>query len=83
MLPVTLRGGLTTDFLIMRNRSMCCYGIPPRITEWVNVHLVSKGVKPLMDQPITVCGIFHVGELRENGDLMGVYQLDAREVREP
>jgi hypothetical protein len=84
MLPMNLqKGGLTTDFLILRNQSMCCYGIPPRITEWVNVRMVGQGVKPIMDEPVTVCGTFHVGDVRQRGDLVGIYSLDAEKLLGP
>jgi hypothetical protein len=83
MLPMKYEGKLTTEFLLLKNQSLCCYGKPPRITEWVNVRMAGKGVKPIMDEPITVCGIFHVGEVRENGELVGVYRLDADKVRGP
>jgi hypothetical protein len=80
MLPTTFEHGLATEFLILRNQSMCCYGIPPRITEWVNVRTTGKGIKPIMDQPVTVCGTFHVGDVRENGELVGIYRLDAEKL---
>jgi len=80
MLPTTLEHGLAKEFLILRNQSMCCYGIPPKITEWVNVRTAGKGIKPIMDQPVTVCGTFHVGDVRENGELVGIYRLDAEEL---
>jgi hypothetical protein len=80
MLPTTLEHGRATEFLILRNQSMCCYGIPPRITEWVNVRTAGKGIKPIMDQPVTVCGTFHVGDVRENGELVGIYRLDAEKL---
>ena len=83
MLPMTFQRGLTTDFLILRNQSMCCYGIPPKITEWVNVRTSGKGIKPIMDEPITVCGTFHVGEVRENGALVGIYSLNCDRVINP
>jgi len=83
MLPLNFRGGLATDFLILRNQSMCCYGIPPKITEWVNVRMIGTGVKPIMDQPVTVCGVFHVGDVRERGDLVGIYRLDAEKLVGP
>jgi len=83
MLPLKFERGLTTEFLILRNQSMCCYGIPPKITEWVNVRTSGKGIKPIMDQPVTVCGTFHVGEVRENGDLVGIYSLDCDRVINP
>ena len=81
MLPMKYDGKLATEFLLLRNQSLCCYGKPPMITEWVNVRMAGKGVKPIMDEPITVCGFFHVGDVRENGELVGVYSLDADKVK--
>jgi hypothetical protein len=83
MLPMNYRAGLASDFLILRNQSLCCYGVLPRITEWVSVRMVGKGVKPIMDQPVTVCGTFHVGDVREHGSLVGIYRLDAEELLGP
>ena len=83
MLPMKYDHGLTTEFLILRSQGLCCYGVAPRITEWVNVRTAGKGVKPSMDRPLTVCGTFHVGDVRENGELVGVYSLDADKVNGP
>jgi len=83
MLPMKLEGKLTTEFLLLKNQGLCCYGKPPKITEWVNVRMIGKGVRTIMDEPITVCGTFHVGDVRENGDLLGVYRLDADLMRDP
>lgn len=83
MLPMSFQGELATDFLILRNQSMCCYGVIPIITEWVNVRMIGKGVKPIMDQPVTVSGRFHVGDVRENGSLVGIYSLDAEQLIGP
>jgi hypothetical protein len=85
--PVSLRGfmlplkvesgsGLVTELLIMRDQSMCCYGTVPKIHEWVSVKMTGKGVKPVMDQPITLQGRLHIGEMRENGYLTGIYRLE-------
>lgn len=75
MLPLKVEGGLITEMLIMRNQSMCCYGSTPRINEWVNVKMSGKGVKPIMDQVITLFGTIKVGEIRENGYLVGIYDM--------
>ena len=83
MLPMNYQEGLATDFLILRNQSMCCYGVIPNITEWVNVRMIGKGVKPIMDQPVTVSGRFHVGDVREHGSLVGIYSLDAEQLAGP
>ena len=76
MLPLKVEDGAVTEFLLMRDQSMCCYGTVPKINEWVSVKTVDKGVKPVMDEPIVIYGRLHVGEIRENGYLVGLYRMD-------
>lgn len=76
MLPLKVANGLATDFLLLKNQSACCYGVMPRINEWVVVRTAGKGVKPIKDVPVTVQGTLHVGEIREEGHLTGIYRLD-------
>ena len=83
VMPMKLDHGLTTEFLLLKNQGLCCYGLAPKITEWVNVRMMGKGVKPIMHEPVTVCGTFHVGDVRENGQLLGIYQMDADQVKPP
>ncbi len=83
MLPLKVEGGRVTEMLIMRDQSMCCYGTVPKITEWVSVKMTNKGVKPIMDQPVTLFGTLHVGEIRENGYLVGIYQMDGEKMAGP
>jgi hypothetical protein len=83
MMPMKYERGLTPEFLILRSQGFCCYGLVPRITEWVSVRMPGKGVKPVVDQPVTVCGTFHVGDVRENGSLLGIYRLDGTQLITP
>lgn len=76
MLPLKVEQGLVTELLIMRDQSMCCFGTVPRINEWVSVKMTGKGVKPVMDQAVTMVGTLKVGAIRENGYLVGIYQMD-------
>lgn len=80
MLPLKVEGGLVTEMLIMKDQSMCCYGTVPKIHEWVSVKMSEKGVKPLMDQAVTLMGRLHVGEMRENGYLTGIYRMDGEKM---
>lgn len=75
MLPVKMDGGLVTEFLLVKDPMLCCYGVMPRVNEWVVVKMVGKGVAPLMDVPITFEGRLKVGQLYEGGYLTGVYLL--------
>ncbi len=81
MLPLKVEGGLVTEMLIMKDQSMCCYGTTPRINEWVSVKM-KGGVKPLMDEPVTLMGTLKVGETRENGYLVGIYAMDGDKMAE-
>ena len=76
MLPLKVEGGLVTEMLIMKDQTMCCYGATPRINDWVSVRMKNKGVRPLMDLPVTLFGTMRVGEMRENGYLVGIYSMD-------
>ena len=77
MLPIKMSGDdeYTTEFLLLKSQLLCCYGIAPQANEWVLVER-PKGVKPLMDVPISFRGTLHVGAMFENGYLTGIYSLD-------
>jgi len=75
MLPVKMDGGLVKEFLLMKDQMTCCFGVMPRINEWVVVKMTGKGAPPLMDVPITFEGTLKVGAMYENGYLTGIYQL--------
>ena len=84
MLPLKVEGGKITEMLILRDQSMCCYGTVPKINEWVSVRMPEgKGVKPIMDVPITIFGTLKVGEVLENGYLVGIYELDGHRLGGP
>lgn len=83
MLPLKVEDGLITELLIMRDQSMCCYGSVPKINEWVSVRMTGKGIKPIMDQVVTIYGRLKVGEIRENGYLVGIYEMDGEKMTGP
>ena len=84
MLPLRVQDGKITELLILRDQSMCCYGAIPRINEWVSVRLPEgKGVKPVLDVPITFFGTLRVGEVLENGYLVGIYEMDGERLGGP
>ena len=83
MLPLTVHDGKASQFLLLRNQSMCCYGTTPAMNEYVIVRLAGRGITPVMDQLVTVLGTLHVGEMRENHFLSAIYRLDAEKVEGP
>jgi hypothetical protein len=83
MLPLKVEKGLVTEMLIMRDQSMCCYGTVPKINEWVSVRMDEQGVKPIMDEAVTIYGTLQVGEVLENGYLVGIYEMAGQKMDEP
>jgi hypothetical protein len=82
MLPLKVDNGLVTELLIMKDQSMCCYGAVPRINDWVSVKMKNGGVKSIMDEAVTIYGKMRVGEMLENGYLVGIYELDGEKMDE-
>lgn len=81
MLPTKMDNGLVTEFLLVKDPMMCCYGVVPAMNEWVVVRM-SKGTKPLMDVPISFYGQLKIGALFENGYMSGIYLLDGEKMGE-
>src|SRR5579883_949421 len=71
MMPLTVVGQVTTEFLIMRDQSACCFGVVPRMNYWVDVR-VPGGVNTLMDRVVTAYGTLKVGEVRDGGYLVAI-----------
>ncbi len=82
MLPVKWRERLVTDFMLLPNTMGCCYGRMPRINEIIIVNTSGKGVTLMRDIPVCVLGTFHVGAIRNNNYLIGIYQMDCEHVVE-
>lgn len=81
MLPTRMAEGLVTEFLLVKDPAMCCYGTVPNMNEWVVVKM-TKGVRPLMDVPVAFYGEFKVGAMFENGYMTGIYLLEGEKMGE-
>jgi hypothetical protein len=76
LMPLKEVEGKSTEFLIMRTQSSCCFGIAPSITELITVKAAGDGVPPIMDDLVEIQGTLKVGTVREDGYIVGVYQMD-------
>jgi hypothetical protein len=79
LVPVLMDEGRATEFLLMRDQTLCCYGTVPTVNQWVHVRVQAptRGVEPSMDIPITVTGTLRVGDQWEKGYFTGIYLLHA------
>ena len=82
MLPVRLANGRVTEFLLVKDPSMCCFGVVPNMNEWVVVKMKAGGVAPVMDVPVSFYGELKVGPQFENGYMVGIYELSGERMGE-
>jgi hypothetical protein len=75
MLPVKMEGQLVSQFLLMRDQMMCCYGIVPRMNDWIVV-TVAKPVRYTPDVPVSFRGKLSVKAMQEQGFITGIYLLE-------
>ena len=83
MLPVEMDGAYVSQCMLLRSRSLCCYGMVPNVNEWVVVKMKpGANMPPLMDVPVSIYGTFHVHGSYENGYLVGIYFLDGERMEQ-
>lgn len=83
MLPLKLEGGLATEFFLLSNPSLCCYGIMPEMNEWMHVRMRGEGLPPVQDVPVFLAGILKVRARWEAGYLTGIYELEGHGLLKP
>ncbi|MHC4222871.1 MAG: DUF3299 domain-containing protein [Planctomycetota bacterium] len=84
MIPITVDGEDVTEFLLVRSRMFCCFGVMPKMNEWLHIKMAKGKKSPYaVDIPITVFGKMAVGEIIENGVVMSLYRMEGEEVSEP
>jgi hypothetical protein len=84
MIPIKTEGEQVLEFVLVRNQFACCYGVVPKMNEWLHVKMTLGNAAPYaLDVPITIYGKLDVGELWENGVVMSLYRLACDDVTEP
>lgn len=84
MLPYRNDGENVTEFILLQNQGLCCFGRVPRMNEWVHVKMEpGRGAPYALDVPITVFGKLDVGEVYEKNVLMSIYRMEATAVIVP
>lgn len=80
MLPTKLENSLVTEFLLLSDPMMCCYGAVPEMNQWIVVRMKKGGVKPIQDVPVAFYGDLKVGAMFENGYMTGIYLLECEKM---
>lgn len=74
MLPLHMEAETVTEFILIKNQLLCCYGQTPDVNEWAIV-VMERPVPTSLDEPVTVSGTLQVGEATKDGQLLCIYRL--------
>lgn len=78
MLPVDFDEGKVNSFLLLHSRMACCFGVMPRINEFVYVQMPKgESTKFMTDIPISVSGRL---EIEEDNLVGSLYSMEASKV---
>ena len=84
MVPDKVERGEVKGFLLVKDRSLCCFGRMPRMNELVMVTMAGdRSARYINDQPITAYGPLQVGEEYQNGEVVSLYRMEAETVSGP
>ena len=76
MVPFDVEEDGVKSFNLVKNIMMCCFGLAPQLNEMVYCDMVpGQKAKFFVNVPIDVEGVIHVGEIREDGYLIGIYRM--------
>lgn len=80
MLPTRVRGNLAQEFVILANQAACCFGVPPRLFEFIVARAPDIPVPLRMDQPLQFEGTLHVANPGLSRSWNGFYSMDCSNV---
>jgi hypothetical protein len=78
IMPLRLKKGLVTEFLLFKDQAACCFGPTAKMNHYIRVKMNTPGFPPTPTLiPYRVDGTLHVGEIMIQGYLTGIYELSA------
>jgi hypothetical protein len=83
IMPLRLKKGLVTEFLLFKDQAACCFGPAAKMNHYVRVKMKTEGFPPSGTLvTYTAYGLLRVGEIKVQGYLTGIYELEAEKVME-
>lgn len=83
MVPVSVKKGKVTLFVLSRYLEGCCFGQPAMMNEWVDVEMAGDGADYFPYGSILCTGVLDVGEqLDEYGYVRSIYRMKCTKVEE-
>jgi hypothetical protein len=84
MVPIETEGTNIKSFALVKNRMLCCFGVIPKLNEWIFVHMregAAAGYYP--DQPVRVLGRLTVGSDAGGEGITGIYRMEGDNLYSP
>lgn len=76
--------GRVSHFMLMRSQSLCCYGAPLTLQDWIDVKMEGGArIEPTQHVPVFVLGTLEVGEKMIKNYTESLYRLRADKVLRP
>ena len=76
--------GKMSHFMLMRTQSLCCYGAPLTLQDWIDVKTADGSrITPTLHVPVFVLGTLDVGEEIVGGYTASLYRMKAEKVLAP
>ena len=83
IMPLRLKKGLVTEFLLFKDQAACCFGPAAKMNHYIRVKMKTEGFPPPGTlTTYTAYGLLRVGEINVQGYLTGIYELEAEKVVE-
>jgi hypothetical protein len=80
MIPTATEEDRVRSFLLVRMQASCCFGLPPQLSDVLEVRMTHQPADQLRDRTVNVIGTLHVQEHWAGTWLSSLYQMDAESV---
>ena len=75
MIPMSTDKDRVRSFVLTQTRGSCCYGLVPKLNQWIYVEMAGTTVENVMDIPITVFGTLSVDDLEKQDKDWCLYRM--------
>jgi hypothetical protein len=80
LLPTRASSESAREFLIVANRTTCCYGGEPRFCDYILGQIESESLPTSLDTPVSFEGTLHVSDVYANGYWSGLYSMNCTKI---
>ncbi len=81
MIPIDFHDGKVLSFVLVSSPMACCFGMIPRINEWIHILVEKPGVSSLLvDMPLRIRGTLDIGADIQDQAVMSLYRMKAQSV---